>query len=109
MSHAAEMKFGRGVEAFAIKTVEERGRGSAIKAAIVKTEPYAGHVGPECAFLALGADFSRGKALNNASRPFGSQAEIRAQKGKAVRFRTTPTSVIDESIAGYSARITRNA
>src|SRR6266852_6212842 len=86
MRHAAEMKFGRGVEAFAIKTIEERGRGGAIKAAIVKTEPYAGHVGPECAFLALGADFPRGKALNNASRSFGSQGKIRVRKRQSDTF-----------------------
>jgi hypothetical protein len=46
----------------------------------VKTEPYAGHVELECAFLSLGADFPGNKALNNASRSFGSQAEIRARK-----------------------------
>jgi hypothetical protein len=86
MRHAAKMKFRRRVKAFAIKTIEERGRGGAIEAAIVETEPYASHVGPECAFLALGADFPRGKALNNASRSFGSQAEIRAPQDLKRRF-----------------------
>src|SRR5713226_10246358 len=80
MRHAAEMEFGGGVEAFAVETVEERGGGGAIEAAIVKTEPYAGHVEPECAFPSLGADFPRNKALNNASSSFGSQAEIRVRK-----------------------------
>jgi hypothetical protein len=74
------MEFGGRVEAFAVEAVEERGGGGAIEAAIVKTEPYAGHVEPECAFLSLGANFPRNKALNNASRSFGSQAEIRAGK-----------------------------
>jgi hypothetical protein len=58
MSHAAEVEFGGRVEAFAVEAVEERGGGGAIEAAIVKTEPYAGHVEPECAFLSLGAKFS---------------------------------------------------
>src|SRR5690349_25088395 len=71
VSHAAEMKLGGGVEAFAIKAIEERGGGGAVKAAIVKTEPYASHVELECAFLSLGADFVRDKAFNNASRSFG--------------------------------------
>ena len=84
--HAAEMKFGSGVEAFSVKAVEERCGGGAIEAAIVKTEPYAGHVGPECAFLSLGADFPRSKALNNASRSFGSQEEIRARKRQSDAF-----------------------
>src|SRR6266403_1561638 len=107
--HAAEMKFGGRVEAFAIKAVEERGGGSAIKAAIVKTEPYAGHVEPECAFLSLGVDFSRDKALNNASRSFGSQVEIRArQMQKRDFFRFCPRTR-NESIGKYSARIARNA
>jgi hypothetical protein len=74
------MELGGGVEAFAVEAVEERGGGGAIEAAIVKTEPYAGHVELECAFLSLGADFPRNKALNNASSTFGSQAEIRARK-----------------------------
>jgi len=67
MRSAAEMKIGRGVEAFAEKTIEERGRAVPSKPAIVKTEPYAGHVELECAFLSLGADFSRTKLLTNAS------------------------------------------
>jgi hypothetical protein len=78
--HAAEMKFGSGVEAFSVKAVEERCGGGAIEAAIVKTEPYAGHVERKCAFLSPGGDFSRDKAFNNASSSFGSQAKIRAQK-----------------------------
>ena len=80
------MKFGRRVKAFAIEAIKERGGSGAIKAAIVKTEPYAGHVGPECAFLSLGADFPRSKALNNASRSFGSQEEIRARKRQSDAF-----------------------
>jgi hypothetical protein len=83
--HAAEMEFGGGVEAFAVEAVEERGGGGAIEAAIVKTEPYAGHVEPECAFLCLGANFPRNKALNNASRSFGSQAEIRS-RGRTISY-----------------------
>jgi hypothetical protein len=78
--HAAETEFGGGVKAFAVEAVEERGGGGAIEAAIVKTEPYAGHVEPECAFLSLGANFPRNKALNNASGSFGSQAEIRSSR-----------------------------
>lgn len=86
MGHAAEVKFGGGVEAFAIKTVKERGGCGAIEAAVVKTESYASHVEPECAFLSLGAEFSRGKALNNASRSFGSQVEMRKSKKQKRNF-----------------------
>src|SRR5258708_23636804 len=76
-------KFGRGVEAFAIKTVEERGRGSAIKAAIVKTEPYAGHVGPECAFLALRPDMTDRKSTRlNSSHQIISYAVFCLKKKK---------------------------
>jgi hypothetical protein len=78
--HAAETEFGGGVKAFAVEAVEERGGGGAIEAAIVKTEPYAGHVELECAFLSLGPNFPRNKALNNASGSFGSQAEIRSRR-----------------------------
>ena len=60
--HTAEMEFGGSVEAFTVEAVEERGGGGAIEAAIVETEPYAGHVWPECAFLSLGAEFSEGQS-----------------------------------------------
>ena len=43
MGHAGEAKFGVAVKAFAIKTIEERSRGGAVEAAVVKTEPYTGH------------------------------------------------------------------
>jgi len=100
------MEFGGGVEAFAVETVEERGGGGAIEAAIVKTEPYAGHVEPECAFPSLGADFPRNKALNNASRSFGSQAEMRASK-RAI-FSSLPTNTMTGRSA-KSAKIARDA
>src|SRR3981081_2848926 len=86
MCHPAEMKFGGGVEAFAVEAGRAGSGGGAIDAAIVKTESYAGHVERECAFLALGADFPRNKALNNASRSFGSQAEIRPRKERKRDF-----------------------
>src|SRR2546423_2903044 len=43
MGHAGEAKIGVAVKAFAIKTIEERSRGGAVEAAVVKTEPYTGH------------------------------------------------------------------
>src|SRR4029077_1941457 len=104
--HAAETEFGGGVEAFAVEAVEERGGSSAIEAAIVKTEPYAGHVEPECAFLSLDANFPRNKALNNASRSFGSQAEIYS------RGEQFPTSVAANTVSAQwakSAKIARDA
>src|SRR6266481_4123133 len=95
--HAAEMEFGGGVEAFAVETVEERGGGGAIEAAIVKTEPYAGHVVPEYAFPSLGADFPRNKALNNASGSFGSQAEMR--QANARFSQSLPTNIVTGRLA----------
>src|SRR5260370_10209071 len=61
--HATEVAFAGGVEAFAVETVEERCGSGAIEAAIVKPEPYAGHVEPGRAFLSLGADFSEGQSF----------------------------------------------
>ena len=61
--HTAEMKFSGGVEAFTVETVEERCGSGAIEAAIVKTEPYAGHVEPERAFLATVRIFRGAKLL----------------------------------------------
>jgi hypothetical protein len=108
MRHAAEMKFGGRVEAFAIKTIEERSRCSAIKAAIVKTEPYAGHVEPECAFLSLGADFSRDKALNNASSSFGSQVEIRTPQKDSKILATIFRDFAREHATSQSTGISAN-
>src|SRR5467141_4148096 len=104
--HSAEMEFGGGVEAFAVEAVEERGGSSAIEAAIVKTEPYAGHVELECAFLSLGADFPGNKALNNASSTFGSQAEIRDRKS-AIFWIVSANTMPGQS--PKSAKIARDA
>src|SRR5467141_4030639 len=80
VGHAAEVEFGGGIEAFAVETVKQGGGSGTIEATIVKAEPYAGHVEPECAFPFPGAKFPRNKAFNNASRSYGSQVEIRARE-----------------------------
>jgi hypothetical protein len=99
MGHAAEMEVSGRVETFPVETVKQRGGGGAIKTAVVKTEPYAGHVEREFAFLSLGADFSRDKAPNNASRSFGSQAEIPSTKSKTLNLPDCACEYNRESIA----------
>jgi hypothetical protein len=58
MSHAAEPELGGSVEAFAVQAIKERGRGSSVKAAIMKTEPYTSHIELETPFLP-GCEFYR--------------------------------------------------
>jgi hypothetical protein len=49
--HAREMEVRVGVEAFPVKTIEERGRSSAIKASVVKAQADSGHERTIRAFL----------------------------------------------------------
>src|SRR4029077_21186507 len=48
MGHAGEIKLGVGILAFAIKAVEQRGRGGTVETTIVKTESDIGHIGRAC-------------------------------------------------------------
>jgi hypothetical protein len=55
MGHARKMKFRGGVEALAIKAIEQGRRRSSVKAAIVEAKPYTGHRVSGMAFGSLNA------------------------------------------------------
>src|SRR5579863_4161311 len=50
MGHSREMEIRLGIETLAVEAVKKRGRCRTVEAAIVKTEPYAGHDQAESAF-----------------------------------------------------------
>ena len=78
MCHAAEVEFRVTVKALTIKAVKQRGRGGAIKAAIVKAEPYPGHVKGMRLSHPFGAVRFEDKALNDGGRSSECQEEIAA-------------------------------
>ena len=109
MRHAAEMKFRGGIEAFPIETIEERSGSSAVKAAVVKTEPYAGHVEPKRAFLATVRIFRGAKLLTMQVGHSEVKRKSTLTKREAMARLRVAEQRLNESIAKYSARITRNA
>src|SRR5260370_36473065 len=73
MRHATEVKLRVAIETLAVEPVKQRRGGRAIEAAIVKTEPYAGHSGPSAPSLPFGQRIPCDKALNNAGEKYESQ------------------------------------
>jgi hypothetical protein len=75
MGHSGKVKFRIGMKSFAIKPIENRGRSSPIKAAIVEAQPNLSH--PESF-----SQFSCGVSKNPQAKPSKMGVSNRKVKGK---------------------------
>jgi len=93
MRHSREVKVRVRVKPLPIKTIKQRSRGGAIKAAVVETQADSGHERTVRAFLCDGWDAATRKAFNNAVREKESQALNAVQNEENHRYADTLSKI----------------